>query len=494
MTRVRICGALLAALIIWLPSTASAHVFLQPYTLPVPFWLYLYACAATLIISFAIIGYFAGAPATRPTYRTWDLLPEGSTWQTAWEWILQLLRAGAVTALLLTVTAGLIGTGDPTANLNMTLFWVVFLLGFTYLTAVVGNLYELINPWKVIVRWAEALGLELSRSRLAYPNRLGYLPAFAFYVALIWIELFALPRPYLLSLALIVYTAATFVGVFLFGRYSWFEYGELFSVFFRVVGVMAPVEYADAGDGRSARVRLRLPFIAALYDRPKHASLLLFVLFMLSSTTYDAIHETFFWVSLYWQRLLPLVQPLWGGDMIRDQVALTKGYIAYQRLGLALSPFFYLLFYLLVLGCAKRMTKTTVPLRTMASQFALSLVPIALVYHATHYYTLLVRALPGLFPLLSDPFGLGWQLFATSAQSQAPFDMGIIWHTQVILMLGGHVVAVYLAHVMALRVFPSHRQGVVSQIPMLVLMVAYTCLGLWVLSLPLDTPQVVPLG
>jgi hypothetical protein len=51
------------------------------------------------------------------------------------------------------------------------------------------------------------------------------------------------------------------------------------------------------------------------------------------------------------------------------------------------------------------------------------------------------------------------------------------------------VVAVYMAHVIALHVFPSRRQGVSSQIPMLVLMVAYTCLGLWVLSLPLDIPR-----
>ena len=43
-----------------LPSAVYAHVFLQPYTLPVPFWLYLYAAAATLILSFAIIGMFVG--------------------------------------------------------------------------------------------------------------------------------------------------------------------------------------------------------------------------------------------------------------------------------------------------------------------------------------------------------------------------------------------------------------------------------------------------
>ena len=140
------------------------------------------------------------------------------------------------------------------------------------------------------------------------------------------------------------------------------------------------------------------------------------------------------------------------------------------------------------------MTKTSVPLSTLAAQFAISLVPIALVYHATHYYTILIKELPRLPLLVSDPFGLGWQLFATAGPTPAPLNMGVIWHSQVALMLAGHVIAVYLAHVIALSVFPSHRQGVVSQLPMLALMVAYTCLGLWVLSLPLAIPQVLPIG
>jgi hypothetical protein len=127
-------------------------------------------------------------------------------------------------------------------------------------------------------------------------------------------------------------------------------------------------------------------------------------------------------------------------------------------------------------------------------QFMPSLVPIALVYHATHYYTVMTVELRKMVPLAADPLGLGWELFSAPAARPAILDMGFIWHTQVALMLAGHVAAVYLAHVAALRLFPSQRLGVVSQIPMVVLMVAYTCIGLWVLSLPLGTPQVVPLS
>jgi hypothetical protein len=52
------------------------------------------------------------------------------------------------------------------------------------------------------------------------------------------------------------------------------------------------------------------------------------------------------------------------------------------------------------------------------------------------------------------------------------------------------VVSVYLAHVRALELFPRTRQAVVSQLPMLVLMVAFTAAGLWILSLPIASGQV----
>jgi hypothetical protein len=62
--------------------------------------------------------------------------------------------------------------------------------------------------------------------------------------------------------------------------------------------------------------------------------------------------------------------------------------------------------------------------------------------------------------------------------------MAFVWHTEVALILIGHVISVYLAHRVALRLFSSRREAMVSQLPMLMLMVAYTVLGLWVISLP----------
>jgi hypothetical protein len=148
-------------------------VFLQPYTLPVPFWIYLYACAATLVVSFAIVGALMGAVGPARIPRGWDILPEDPSWQAVWKWVVRVLRACALAVLLLTIVAGFVGTANPLANINMTLFWVAFLLGFTYFTAIFGNIDALINPWRTIVEGIEAFGSDLSKSRVRYPDGLG---------------------------------------------------------------------------------------------------------------------------------------------------------------------------------------------------------------------------------------------------------------------------------------------------------------------------------
>ena len=46
----------------------------------------------------------------------------------------------------------------------------------------------------------------------------------------------------------------------------------------------------------------------------------------------------------------------------------------------------------------------------------------------------------------------------------------------------GHVVALVMGHDRALQVYGSARAAIASQIVMLVVMVAFTILGLWLLS------------
>lgn len=62
---------------------------------------------------------------------------------------------------------------------------------------------------------------------------------------------------------------------------------------------------------------------------------------------------------------------------------------------------------------------------------------------------------------------------------------------QVFFILAGHVSSVLLAHRVARRVFAARRDAVLSQLPMLLLMVGFTVFGLWILSQPLTSTMVV---
>jgi len=116
-----------------------------------------------------------------------------------------------------------------------------------------------------------------------------------------------------------------------------------------------------------------------------------------------------------------------------------------------------------------------------------SLVPIAVAYHLAHYVSLLLTTGQFIIPLASDPFGWGWDLFGTRGHA---VDLGIVspavyWYGAVALIVVGHVLAVIVAHVEATRRFASHRAALRSELPMLVLMVAYTSLSLWIMAQPI---------
>jgi hypothetical protein len=478
--------AVLAALLAGWSGAAGACVLGAVYNLPIPFAMYASGAGGALVLSFAVVALVLRAPAgaaprpaaARPpvSLRLSPRLIEGLRW----------LSLGG---LLLTVATGLLGSPNPLANFSMTFFWMVFLLGLTYLTAVLGDLYALISPWRMLCAWLERAAPGIFRGRLSYPRRLGYYPALALYVALIWGELFGQTRPRTLSLLLLGYAGLNVLAAWLIGRESWFRYGEFFSVFFRLVGRMAPVEYLPDGPAaeESWTLRLRKPFVGLLDLRAEHVSLLLFIIFMLSSTAFDGAHETVPWVGMFWKGLYPAL----SAHLALPYLAWVSAYYLWQSLMLLLLPLCYLAVYLLLLGLARALTGSGLSLHELALRFAFTLIPIAFVYNVTHYYGELSTQGVQILRMVSDPFNLGWNLFGTGQWLTTPIvlDVGTVWHTQVALILCGHIVSVYLAHVEALKVFPSPRHAVLSQLPMLVLMVLLTTVGLWILSLPIDAGQ-----
>jgi len=118
--------------------------------------------------------------------------------------------------------------------------------------------------------------------------------------------------------------------------------------------------------------------------------------------------------------------------------------------------------------------------------FALTLVPIALVYNAAHNYSYVTYNAQSLIPLLADPLGKGWHLLPTAGYvpSLALNAASTVWYMQIVLIVLGHVIAVYLAHLRAGEQFRTAQKALLSQYPMLILMVLYTMTSLWILAQP----------
>jgi hypothetical protein len=464
------------------PLPLAAHSFGVIYTLPLPFWLYAWAAGATLIVSFLMVGWVSTrAPVIPPrgVAETPHRLPEA---------LVVVLRALALLALLACIVTGLWGTPNPYGNLSMTLFWIVFVLGFAYLTAVIGNLWALINPWRTLALGLARLWPRYGTGYRRYPAGLASWPAFALYLGFIWVELLGGYGPKGLAVLLLGYTGFTLLMAGVFGLRDWFRHGEFFSVLFAWLARLAPVHFRgdDEGDPRPW-FGWRWPLSGALSEGRETMSGLCFVLLLLAATAFDGLHETEIWHRLYWLWLYPEWLSAWlGHNPFVAFPRLRELYAYWQSGALLLSPFVYLALYLAGIAVMRALTDRRQPFWPLAARFAPSLLPIVLVYHVTHYYTLLQTQGLKVLALISDPFGRGQNWFGTAdwfSRSNVP-DVYGVWHVQVSLIVLGHVVSVYLAHLEALRCFGARGRALRSQLPMLALMVAFTVAGLWILSQP----------
>lgn len=472
---------LLGTVLLAAPATALAHAFGEPVQLPMPYGLYIAGSVLALVLSFALLA-IGGQPGSKllsglNAYRTLPL--------PAWpaRWLGRARAAGSalwLSALLFCIVTGLVGSNDSHRNFNMTFFWILFVLGGAYASMLIGDWYKHQHPWRFLLPrgWT---GIR------KYPRWLGHWPAFAQLVCLIAIELFFHSTPRKLALLLIAFGLFNMAGMWLWGTRRWLQRGELFAVLFRMFAACSPLRKICSTDGKY-RWRIALPFSDLRSLRLWHPAQCLFVLFLLSSTAYDGLRETAVYFNIFWQDPFGILTVAFGDHPLKIYPQVRPWFIAWEIVLLIMSPFFYLLLFVLFLALGRRLTGGKQSIGLLLRRYLPSLVPIAVVYHLTHYYTLLFSQGLKIRGLASDPFGWGWNILGNAITGRLPWlpDMASIWASQVVLILAGHVAAVWLAHQQALQIERSNRRATLSQLPMLVLMVVFTSVGLWILAQPLQ--------
>jgi len=444
-----------------------AHGIVGRSDLPIPEWLFGWAAALVLLVSFVALAVLWPQPRL-----------EGDGWRRLFPLpgapVIEAV-CGAVGVFLLGVTvwAGLAGEQTSAANWAPTFVYVIFWLGFAAASVLLGDVFKAFNPWRALAR-AVAGAAKLARggslpAPLSYPERLGRWPAAAGILAFTWMELAAtdgdMPRN--VAIAALVYSALTWIAMALYGIDRWIERGEAFSVYFNLFSRVSVWERR----GRDVGIRRALSGLAALQPLPGTVPLLAV---MIGSVTFDGAAE-----SSPWTDIAPDMSEFFQDLGLSPETALMVTYTIGLLVAIGLVYGFYRL------GVAgARTVGGGFSADRLANGFVHSLVPIAFVYAAAHYMTLLLFQGQAIWFLASDPLGEGDDFFGTADRA---IDYSVIganatWYWQVGFVVAGHVAALMLAHDRALALYREAREAVRSQYWMLGIMVGFTTLALWLLS------------
>jgi hypothetical protein len=191
----------------------------------------------------------------------------------------------------------------------------------------------------------------------------------------------------------------------------------------------------------------------------------------IGSTTFDGFSNGPVWASLG-----PDLTDLFGGGTTGGEIGSTIGMVGCIA---AVAGF-----YQLGIRGMTTVGRHGHDARELAGRFVHTLMPIAFAYALAHYFSLLVYQGQAMGYLVSDPLGNGSDLFGSAHRG---IDYGVIgskgiWYVQVGALVCGHVAGLTLAHDRALAVYTRVREATRSQYWMLVVMVGFTSLGLWLLS------------
>ena len=451
------------------------HGFGQRYDLPIGLALYLFAAGGVVLISFVLVVLFAGeqvaAKAIEYPRRAvpWLVSAARSPWPRV------VGGTIGVVGLLTVVIAGFFGPTNAFYNPAEYVVWIYFWALTVILSGLVGNLWYLLNPWAAI--HDVVARLVPVRAPWKLPE-VGVWPATFAYLAFACLELTSGMgnRPQIVALAAVVYTVITLGGMFLFGRDAWLGRCEAFTVFFDIVGRFGPVEAERDEVGAIQAVYVRPWGVGLLKAAATGWDRVVFVILMLSTLAFDGILST-----PAWQDFNVALEPVWLplGPL---------GFFFVRTLGLLLLTAAFLLVFVAFMEAVIYLGQRKVDVLATVSAFALTLVPIALVYNAAHNYSYAVVSSQYLIPLLNDPLGKGWHLWPAVVGFQPSFALAqaaTVWYAQIVLIVLGHVIAVFLAHLRAGERFRTAQRALLSQYPMLLLMVLYTMTSLWILAQPI---------
>lgn len=364
---------------------------------------------------------------------------------------------------------GMSGPRDPLSNPLPLTIWTVWWVGLVCVQGVLGDVWRWINPWVgpvAILR--KSMGINTYFRLSASVAQVISIVTFMGFVAILLVDP-APSDPARLAKYVGVYWLFTLLAALIFGP-RWLKHAEGISMVMHSYGLIGMV-----GQQRGkAKIGVNGWQILNLRSVPLGTAVL--ILFILGSGSFDGLNETFWWLARI--GINPLEFPGRSAVMVQN------------FLGLVLVNGALIMAFGISVWLGLKFSRQDMSFLRAFCLFAPTVLPIALGYHFAHYFTSFLVEIQYVKAAATDPWATGADLFGlgsfyvTTGFFNTHESVRLLWLTQASAIVLGHILAILLAHAVAVRNIDSNRQAVMSQIPLSIFMICYTFLGLWLLASP----------
>ena len=335
-------------------------------------------------------------------------------------------------------------------------------VGLVPLSLLLGPFWRVTNPLRTIHSGLCRIArIDPEQGLVALPAKVGLWPAAIGLFGFGWLELVQPDRTTLpvLRFWALAWIVTLVIGAVIFGQ-RWIAAADPFETYASAVAQVSPWRHSDG------EVKLVNP-LAGLnaWTPPVGAAAVVSVL--LGNTAFDSFANTSWWIRTVQNSALS--PTLWATFGLLIMILIV-----------------FVTFELSTRWMIRYAADPKARARDMPRLMAGSVVPIAIGYAVAHYATLLIVEGQRTAIQMSDPLGRGWNVFGSAEMgvNSSIFDYPTVTAMiQLIAIVGGHIVGIVSAHEKSLTILRPER-SLIGQLPLLLVMIFYTCSGLLLLFSP----------